>query len=136
MPLQAQIDANDNKLKALALRKAGVSYADIARALGYKDGSGAWRAVRAALKNTQQEPADELRVLELSRLDDMLKAISQHVAAGNLTAIDRALKIQDRRARLLGLDMPAKVDVTSDGKAIGWKEVIENANANAETDNK
>lgn len=112
------VKAHDNQLKALALRKAGASYQSIADALGYKDASGAWRAVKASLKKTLQEPADELRTLELARLDDMLKAIASHVAAGNLTAIDRALKIQERRARLLGLDAPAKHDLTSDNKPI------------------
>jgi hypothetical protein len=115
---QIEVEAHDNQLKALTLRKAGVSYVDIAKTLGYKDHSGAWRAVKAGLKKTLQEPADELRTLELARLDDMLKAIANHISAGNLTAIDRALKIQARRAALLGLDMPAKVDVTTDGQPV------------------
>jgi hypothetical protein len=116
---QDAVQANDNQLKALALRKAGVSYIDIAKTLGYKDHSGAWRAVKAGLKKTLQEPADELRTLELARLDDMLKAIAPHISAGNLTAIDRALKIQQRRAALLGLDMPAKMELTGkDGEPL------------------
>ena len=125
------VKANDNQLKALTLRKAGVSYWGIAEALGYKDASGAWRAVKAALKKTLQEPADELRTLELSRLDDMLKAIAPHVAAGNLTAIDRALKIQERRARLLGLDAPVKQEHTGkDGNELIIKIVKASDEAN------
>ena len=116
------VQANERQLKALTLRKAGVGYWAIAEACGYKDHSGAWRAVKAALKKTLQEPADELRTLELARLDDMLKAIAPHVAAGNLTAIDRALKIQERRSRLLGLDAPSKTDLTTGGEPI-TKEV-------------
>ena len=117
------VQASEKQIQALTLRKAGVGYIDIAKALGYKDHSGAWRAVKAALKRTQQEPADELRTLELVRLDDMLKAIAPHVSAGNLTAIDRALKIQQRRAALLGLDMPAKMELTGkDGQPLQPKE--------------
>ena len=116
------INANERQLKALTLRKAGAGYQAIADALGYKDHTGAWRAVKSALKRTLQEPADELRTLELARLDDMLKAIAPHVAAGNLTAIDRALKIQERRAHLLGLDAPTKQDVTSGGEKIGLSD--------------
>lgn len=129
-----KVQAHENQMKALALRKAGVSYQSIADAIGYKDPSGAWRAVKSALKLTLQEPAEELRTLELARLDDMLKAIASHVQAGNLTAIDRALKIQDRRAKLLGLDMPAKLDVTSGGDKITWAQVIKDA-TNPEPDN-
>jgi len=114
--MKNDVDATENQSKALTLRKAGVSYQGIADALGYATPMGAWKAVKAGLKKTLQEPAAELRTLELARLDDMLKAIAPHVQAGNLTAIDRALKIQDRRAKLLGLDMPAKVDVTTNGK--------------------
>ena len=118
------IGATEKQAKALALRKAGVSYVGIAEALGYASGSGAFKAVSSGLKKTLQEPADELRTLELARLDDMLKAIAPHVSAGNLTAIDRALKIQERRAKLLGLDAPVKQDITSAGEKvkayIGW----------------
>ena len=109
------VQANERQIKALTLRKAGAGYQAIADALGYKDHTGAWRAVKAALKKTLQEPADELRQLELARLDDMLKAIAPYVAAGNLTAIDRALKIQERRARLLGLDAPTKQETDNKG---------------------
>ena len=116
------VNANDRQLKALTLRKAGAGYQAIADALGYKDHTGAWRAVKSALKRTLQEPADELRTLELARLDDMAKAIAPHVAAGNLTAIDRNLKIMERRARLVGLDAPAKTDVTSGGEKIGLSD--------------
>lgn len=118
MTQQAEVNAHDKQMQALTLRKAGVSYQSIADALGYKTAGGAWVAVKAGLKKTLQEPADELRTLELARLDDMLKAIASNVQAGNLTAIDRALKIQDRRAKLLGLDMPAKVELNNTGELI------------------
>jgi len=131
MTQQGEVKAHDRQMQALTLRKAGVSYQSIADALGYKTAGGAWVAVKAALKKRVQEPADELRTLELDRLDDMLKAIAPHVQAGNLTAIDRALKIQDRRAKLLGLDMPAKLDVTSGGEAI-TKIVVEWTDDNGE----
>lgn len=126
MTQQQQLDALDNQLQALQLRKEGKSYVFIAQQLGYKDHSGAWRAVRSAMKKTLKEPADEMRKLELERLDDMLSAIAPAVKEGNLAAIDRALKIQDRRAKLMGLDMPALVDVTSKGEKIDSVEVYAN----------
>lgn len=116
--MKNDVNAHENQLKALTLRKAGASYQAIADALGYATSMGAWKAVKSALKKTLQEPADELRQLELARLDDMAKAIAPHVAAGNLTAIDRNLKIMERRARLIGLDAPAKTDITSGGDKI------------------
>jgi DNA-binding transcriptional MerR regulator len=111
-----KIESMQKQAQALTLRKAGVSVQTIAETLGWNSHQAASKAISAALKRTLQEPADELRTLELARLDDMLKSIASNVQAGNLTAIDRALKIQDRRAKLMGLDMPAKVDLSnSDG---------------------
>ncbi len=106
---QNEVDANDNQRKALELRKAGVSYQQIADALGYKDASGAWRAVKAGLKKTLQEPADDLRKLELERLDSAAAAIYPSVKQGQYGAIDRWIKIMERRAKLLGLDAPTKI---------------------------
>lgn len=119
-----RIDSILKQSQALTLRKAGVSVQTIAETLGWNSHQAASKAIKAALMRTLREPADDLRELEMARLDDMLKAISPHVAAGNLTAIDRALKIMERRAKLVGLDTPAKLDVTSNGKEIkayiGW----------------
>ena len=120
---QNEVTAHDNQLKALELRKAGVSYQRIAETLGYKDASGAWRAVKSALKKPLQEPAAELRPLEVERLDAMLSAIWASVKQGQYGAQDRALKIMERRARLLGLDAPVKADVTSGGEALTIKIV-------------
>lgn len=119
-----KMESMQKQAQALTLRKAGVSVTAIAETLGWNSHQAASKAISAALKRTIQEPADELRTLELARLDDMLKAIAPHVAAGNLTAIDRALKIQERRARLLGLDAPAKQDITSGGEKITKINVV------------
>jgi hypothetical protein len=49
-------------LKAMELRKAGLSFDQIAKQLGYKNSSCAHYAVRACLKKIIQEPAKEIRV--------------------------------------------------------------------------
>jgi len=112
------VKAHDNQLKALELRKAGVSYQRIADTLGYKSASGAHKAVQTALKKTLQEPSDDLRKLEVERLDAALAAVWASVLKGQYGAVDRFLRIQERRARLLGLDAPTKTDVTSGGEKI------------------
>lgn len=108
-----RIESMEKQAQALTLRKAGVSVTAIAEMLGWNSHQAASKAIYAALKRNIREPAQEMIELELARLDDMLKAIAPHVAAGNLTAIDRALKIQERRARLLGLDAPTKTDLSN-----------------------
>ena len=103
-----RVRAHDRHLQALELRKAGCTYQQIAEQLGYANAKGAHKAVASALKATLREPADALRELELARLDTMLLALWRKVQAGDEHAIDRALKISERRARLLGLDAPAE----------------------------
>ena len=76
----------------------------IASELGFSSPSGAYEAVKAGLNKTLREPADDLRQLELTRLDAMLESISESVLAGDLDAISTALRISERRSRLLGLD--------------------------------
>ena len=105
------IRAHERQLQALELRKAGASYEAIAERLGYADRSGAYRAVKAALTLTLREPAAELRSLEAERLDAMLLPLWRRVQTGDEKAVDRALRIMERRARLLGLDAPASVEV-------------------------
>ena len=111
-----QIKAVDKHAQALRMRQAGASYEDIARVLGYRSASGAHNAIKSAMKKCLQEPADELRLLELSRLDEALKAIWGDVKKGSLFAIDRFLKISERRSRLLGLD--AKTEISLQGEIL------------------
>src|SRR6188768_522389 len=100
-----RINAAERKRDALELRKAGVGFQAIADRLGYKNASGAHYAVVSALKEITKPAAEEVRDLEVERLDGMLFAISAQVSYGHLGAIDRALRIMERRAKLLGLDM-------------------------------
>ena len=97
----------DRHLQALELRKAGVSYRHIAQQLGYSGVSGAHSAVARALKQVIQEPGAQVLQLEVERLDALLLALWPNAKRGDYGAIDRVLKIMERRAKLLGLDMVA-----------------------------
>lgn len=109
---QRRIEAVEKQKKALDLRKAGATYGAIAKQLGYANDSGAEHAVKAALKATVQDAADSVRELELERLDALLLNMWSQVQKGNQGAVDRVLRIMERRAKLLGLDAPTKSQVT------------------------
>lgn len=93
--------------RALELRQAGLTYSQIADALGYKSTMSAWCAVESALNRRLVERGRNARSMDAARLDDLLKAVWAQALEGNEKAIDRALRILQRRAQLLGLDAPA-----------------------------
>lgn len=90
---------------ALELKRAGVTYDVIAERLKFANRGGAYKAVQRALVRTMQEPADELRTIELDRLERLHFAAWAKAINGDLRAIDRVLRIAERRAKLLGLDV-------------------------------
>jgi hypothetical protein len=110
-----RIEILDRDRKALELRKAGANYAQIAREIGLDTESGAAKAVKAALDDVIREPAMDVLVLELSRLDVLLLGCWQKAKNGDVQAIDRALRIMERRAAYLGIDAPKKTATDFDG---------------------
>lgn len=122
--------------EACSLRNDGANYQQIADRLGYADASSAWKSVNRALKAMVAEPAARQKALARGRLDGMLEVATKimradHVAHSNgrvvmdpedpakplldhgpnLQAIDRILKIEERRAKLEGTDAPLKIDL-------------------------
>jgi hypothetical protein len=98
--------------RAVELRTAGLSYGQIAEALCYADRRGAHNAVTRTLDRTDSALAEDYRGLHLARLERALRAIWPQCLAGDLFAIDRAVRILDREAKLLGLDAPTQVTLT------------------------
>ena len=118
-----RLAARDRWLAALELRKKGQTFEAIADALGYAGAAAAYKAVMSALGETNREPVEEMRKLEAARLDKMQEKLSDNVGPDKddgLPVVDRMLRIMDRRAKLLGLDMPSKaeVEVTQKGPLV------------------
>lgn len=118
--------AEETQVKALEYRKMGLSYSQIAEKLGLGSPQTAWNAVESALKRTLQEPADDVRKMELARLDAMWIKPYLAAQAGDTFAVGTCLNIMNRRARLLGLDAPVKTEgkTTLDGNVGGGVLVV------------
>ena len=104
----AQLEAD-----AFRLRLSGATYPQIAEQCGCALSS-AWGAVQRVLKRTREETneqADQVRELELSRLDKALEVIWPNILKGDELSIGVMLKISKRRADLLGLDAPEKHEI-------------------------
>lgn len=97
----AEVIARENH--ALELRRAGASYTAIGEQLGL-DRSNAYKIVKRAIGRVHQEPATEIRQLEADRLDRLQLSQWQRALGGDGRALDRVLRIMERRAKLLGLD--------------------------------
>lgn len=96
--------------KALELRRAGKGFEDIGAQLAISK-SAAHRYVVAGLAAAREHikaHADELKAEQLSRLDALLEAVWFKARKGEVLAIDRALKIMERRDKLLGLEAPTR----------------------------
>lgn len=140
------------ELQAVILTKVrdGMTISAVARELGYSDAY-IRKMYAKALKAIIEQPAQEVRKMELERLDFTLNCVMRVLqrthwlvnsgavvkdvvvdTEGNpildengkpkiirledtapvLAAVDRVLKIAERRAKLLGLDLPTKVALT------------------------
>lgn len=111
------LEIAERRTRAAQLRRSGASWADIARELGYCSPSAATQDVRRALAQRlreQGEALDEWRLLETDHLDDLRRrAMAILVSAPpetQLKAIDRLVRIAERRSRLLGLDHSDEMD--------------------------
>jgi hypothetical protein len=107
------IQAAERKADAINLRMAGASYQEIADQLGYADHTGARKAVLTAMSMKVIEPVKLMRRLELYRLDELQSAVYPRAMEGDLKALGAVLKIMERRAALMGLDSPKKVNINA-----------------------
>lgn len=118
--------------EACRLRAQSRTYRQIAEELGI-DVRAAYDGVQRALRDTLEEPAEDVRRLELERLDELARKSREVMLATHyvvdkgtvviwqgapliddapvLQAVDRLLKVQERRAKLLGLDSPQRVSI-------------------------
>lgn len=104
--------------KAIDLRRAGVGFVEIGQKLGISK-STAHRMVEAGMESARAQitaSSDDLKAQELSRLDGMLLKLYPKAAKGDVQAIDRVIKIGERRAKLLGLDAPVRTALQGGGE--------------------
>ena len=124
-PSKRQMTMLRKETESFTLRMAGASYQQIADQVGYADPSGAYRAFNRALNRIIMEEPDEMRLLELSRLDRIQIEIYRNATQGQLGAVDRYLKIAERRAKLMGIDAAERIEHGGiGGGPIQVKEVI------------
>ena len=108
---EAEAEMKRRDARVYELRIQGNTFEQIASEVGYRGPSGAWQAHQRIKSEWIFESIDEARQLELMRLDELQVAVWDRAIKGELPAAHCVLKIMDRRAKLLGLDKPEKVEV-------------------------
>jgi len=121
------LDTAERRKFVLNLRQSGATYPQIAeqalRHFGKDklprgwDERYAYKDVKRELDKMRDEMAEateQIRELELMRLDRMMLALWSQAINGHQGAVDRILRIMKRRADLTGLDAPKKIDHSVD----------------------
>lgn len=113
-------DTAEKYARVLELRRAGLTYEQIATEVGYAGRQGAKEAYDAAIRRMGREPAADMQVLENERLDDLWRRAYSRLRTAD--TIDEFVKVQTlmlristRRAGLMGLDAPRQVEVAGPG---------------------
>lgn len=107
-----QIEKRRNE--AINLLAAGHTYQRIADSLGYSSRANAYNDIKTALLKQQHHAVEELRALELERLDGATRSIYKKVLNGEEKAIETLLKIMARRARYVPqLEVPQEHELAA-----------------------
>ena len=110
-------DLVEKETTIIELRHEGYVWREIATMVDMSI-AGVVKAYKRALMRHPVAAIEEHRELELDRLDNLQRTYWQPAVNGNLRAADFVLRVIDKRAKLLGLDAPLKVQaevVTYDG---------------------
>lgn len=107
----SRILAQQKRRQALEGRKAGLTYQQIADSVGYTDASAAHKAVMKAFGEVIQEPVNELKTIQIERLNHMLVALWGRVQQGDERAISTALMVMNKMDALMGTDAAQRIEV-------------------------
>lgn len=95
------------------LRRCTLSYSEIARRVGLSKSAVA-KVISEHMAELAAEERSDLQELRREALERLLPAIElaqKAIDDGDLSAIDRLVKLEERRAKLLGTDAPTKASV-------------------------
>lgn len=97
-----KIERATRRAEAMSMRLAGVRVDQIAKRFGVAPRT-IYNWIAEGVRDIPREEADELRMLELDRLDALQRAVWADAMRGDPRAVDRVIAVMDRRARYLGL---------------------------------
>lgn len=109
-PAPAGLARFEKQRKAVAYRAAGYTYREIGKALSISHVNARQLCIEALVEERAESVA-ELRDQAGHRLDQLRRAAWPAAMNGDVRAITACLRIEERYARLFGLDAPFAIDV-------------------------
>ena len=100
---------HDKEAECVRLRRAGLTLDEIAIRVGYSSPASVHYALKRINERISREDVEEIRNLESERLDLLQAANWDNAMQGDVPAGALILRVMERRAKLLGLDMPIRV---------------------------
>jgi orotate phosphoribosyltransferase-like protein len=114
----------DLQHRAWELRVAGMTQMQIGTRLNISQSvvSRLLASAREDAVTATKDIAGEATTEQIARLDRMLLALWEKVRNGNERAVEAALRVEERRAKLLGLDAATRkaVDLTTGGAPLAY----------------
>lgn len=103
----------EEQIRCYNLRLAGLSLDLIAKATGLSKGTVNNR-INAEIKDRVTPLAEEVRQMQLDRLDSWLVKLTEQIKQGRSVArnVEVAIRVEERRAKLLGVDEAERADIT------------------------
>ncbi|KPJ59092.1 MAG: hypothetical protein AMJ46_12560 [Latescibacteria bacterium DG_63] len=125
---------------AVELRKGGATMAKIGAAIAEQEGlskpitaatvSRILKRALARLRKYTDAEAEDLRQLELERIDDLIAGLWEAAKGGHPDSVKQFLAVQDRRCKLLGIEPPQRH--VHDINVMSWAQVVQSADARIE----
>jgi pantothenate synthetase len=106
--------AASRRAQAVQLKAAGLTYAAIATEMGYANRGTVFRIISEALRAQNVEAVEELRNLEVARLDTLQLAMWPAAMSGDVHAASVVTRVIMTRCRLLGLEGPSVLTVDAE----------------------
>lgn len=120
-------DLQQRRIRALQMHNAGMTWAQIAAALGYNDDTAARKAVMRGLDRVLAAEAEEHRSLSFYRITEMRRQLMPYLLAPTdpadaryvepgvkIAAFNSLLRAEERLAKLGGLDAPTRLQISGE----------------------
>lgn len=105
----------EETVRMLQMRQMGASYESIARHFRLNRKT-VWERVTEYLRDMPADEATTLRMMEARKYDVLEAQLQEGIKEGDTKAITTAIRLSERRCKLLGLDMPVQHEVSVDAE--------------------